>query len=87
MGRSPKTIWIRVERLVLNTSRLVKETLPSSLMEESHSRMTCWLRLETMARWNCDPRRRVGESDFGVNKARVDFLSNSIKVLGWNAAS
>lgn len=30
---------------------------------------------------------RVGESDFGVNKARVDFLSNSIKGLGWNAAS
>jgi uncharacterized protein (DUF1499 family) len=30
---------------------------------------------------------RVGESDFGVNKARVDYLTNSIKALGWNAAN
>jgi len=29
---------------------------------------------------------RVGESDFGVNKKRVDYLSNSLP-NGWNAAS
>ena len=28
---------------------------------------------------------RVGESDFGVNRARVDYLSKGIKSLGWSA--